>query len=166
MLHSSIYQKRNKYFRTDRRNGEIKFVHLPWSPSEFVGAWESMVVTVVWAGRSIWLVIFGFCFFASLLVALSCCLVGLGPGVWCAAVLGLVAGSASTHSYKHDRRTRMKYPWVIGFGLLLPKPIPIYPMGGDFVPYPYPWGQFSSHTRTLIGEFPTSWRVSSPHWHL
>jgi hypothetical protein len=49
----------------------------------------------------------------------------------------------------------MKYPWVIGFGLLLPKPIPVYPMGGDFVPYPYPWVQFSFHTRTLIGEFPT-----------
>jgi hypothetical protein len=81
-------------------------------------------------------------------------------------MLGLVAGSASTHSYKHDRCTRIKYPWVIGFGLLLPKPIPVYPMGGDFVPYPYPWGQFSSHTRTLIGEFPTGWRVSGPHWHL
>ena len=57
---------------------------------------------------------------------------------------------------------RMKYPWVIGFGLLLPKPIPVYPMGRDFVPYPYPWGQFLSHTRTLIGEFPTGWRVSGP----
>jgi hypothetical protein len=56
----------------------------------------------------------------------------------------------------------MKYPWVIGFGLLLPKPIPVYSMGGDFVPYPYPWGQFSSHTRTLIGEFPTGWWVSGP----
>jgi|UPI0002217B72 hypothetical protein len=73
---------------------------------------------------------------------------------WCAAVLGLVVGSASTHSYKHDRCTRMKDPWVIGFGLLLPKPIPVYLMGGDFVLYLYPWGQFSSHTRTLIGEFP------------
>jgi hypothetical protein len=31
----------------------------------------------------------------------------------------------------------MKYPWVIGFGLFLPN-IPVYPMGGDFVPYPYP----------------------------
>jgi hypothetical protein len=49
----------------------------------------------------------------------------------------------------------MKYPWVIRFGLLLPKPIPVYPMGEDFVPYPYPWGQFLSHTRILIGEFPT-----------
>jgi hypothetical protein len=106
---------------------------------------------------------FSVLFFASLLVALSCCLVGLGPGAWCAAVLGLVAGLASTHSYKHDTCTRMKYPWVIGFGLLLPKPIPVYPMGGDFVPYPYPRGQFSSHTRTLIGEFPTGWRVSGPH---
>jgi hypothetical protein len=46
-------------------------------------------------------------FFASLLVALSCCLVGLGPEAWCAAVLGLVAGSASTHSYTHDMCTRM-----------------------------------------------------------
>jgi hypothetical protein len=53
-----------------------------------------------------------------------------------------MADSASTHSYKQDRYTRMKYPWVIGFGLLLPKPIPVYPMGRDFVPYPYPWGQF------------------------
>jgi hypothetical protein len=70
-----------------------------------------------------------------------------------------MADSASTHSYKHDRCTRMKYPWVIGFGLLLPKPIPVYPMGGDFVPDPYPWGQFLSHTRTLIGEFPTGYRV-------
>jgi hypothetical protein len=102
-------------------------------------------------------------FFASLLVALLFCLVGLGPEAWCAVVLGLVAGSASTHSYKHDRCTRMKYPWVIGFGLLLSKPIPVYPMGGDFVPYPYPWVQFLSHTRTLIGEFPTGWRVSGPH---
>jgi hypothetical protein len=72
---------------------------------------------------------------------------------------GLMADSASTHSYKQDRCTRMKYPWVIGFGLLLTKPIPVYPMGGDFVPYPYPypypWGQFFSHTRTIIGEFPT-----------
>jgi hypothetical protein len=75
-------------------------------------------------------------FFASLLVALLFCLVGLGPEAWCAVVLGLVAGSASTHSYKHE-------------------PIPVYPMGGDFVPYPYPWVQFLSHTRTLIGEFPT-----------
>jgi hypothetical protein len=47
-------------------------------------------------------------FFASLLVVLSCCLVGLGLGVWCAGVLGLVAGSASTHSYKHDMCTSMK----------------------------------------------------------
>jgi hypothetical protein len=102
-------------------------------------------------------------FFASLLVALPCCLIGLGPGAWCAAVLRLVAGSASTHSYKHSRCTRMKYPWVIGFGLLLPKPISVYPMSGDFVPYPYPWVQFLSHTRTLKGEFPTGWRVSGPH---
>jgi hypothetical protein len=94
-------------------------------------------------------------FFASLLVALSCCLVGLGPEAWCAAVLGLVAGWTSTHSYKHDRYTRIKYPWVIRFGLLLPKPIPVYPMGEDFVPYPSLWGQFVSHTHTLIGEFPT-----------
>jgi hypothetical protein len=71
----------------------------------------------------------------------------------------LGGGSASTHSYKHDRYTRIKYQWLIGFGLLLPKPIPVYPMGGDFVPYRYPWGQFSSHTHTLIGEFPTGWRV-------
>jgi hypothetical protein len=32
-------------------------------------------------------------FFASLPVALSCCIVGLGLGAWCAVVLGLVAGS-------------------------------------------------------------------------
>jgi hypothetical protein len=102
-------------------------------------------------------------FFASLLVALPCYLVGLGPGAWYATTLGLVDSSTSTHSYKHDRYTRMKYPWVIGFGLLLPKPITVYPMGGDFVPYPYPWGQFLSHTRTLIGEFPTGYRVSGPH---
>jgi hypothetical protein len=38
-------------------------------------------------------------FFTSLHVALLC-LVGLGSGVWCAAVLGLVAGLASTYSYK------------------------------------------------------------------
>jgi hypothetical protein len=76
-------------------------------------------------------------FFSSLLVALSCCLVGLGHGAWRAAVLGLVAGSASTHSYKQDRCTRMKYPWVIEFGLLLPKHIPIYRMETFFVPYPY-----------------------------
>jgi hypothetical protein len=32
----------------------------------------------------------------------------------------------------------MKYPWVIGFGLLLPKPIPVYPIVG--VPRPgVPW---------------------------
>jgi hypothetical protein len=74
-----------------------------------------------------------------------------------------MADSASTHSYKQDRCTRMKYPWVIGFGLLLPKPIPVYPMGEDFVPYPYPWGQFLSHTRTLIGEFPMGYRVLGPH---
>jgi hypothetical protein len=74
-----------------------------------------------------------------------------------------MADSASTHSYKQDRCTRMKYSWVIGFGLLLPKPIPIYPMGEDFVPYLYTWGQFLSHTRTLIGEFPTGYRVSGPH---
>jgi hypothetical protein len=79
-------------------------------------------------------------FFASLLVALPCCLVGLGLGAWCAAVLGLVAGSVSTHSYKYDKCTRMKYTWVIGFGLLFLKPIPVYPMSGDFVPYPYLWG--------------------------
>jgi hypothetical protein len=60
-----------------------------------------------------------------------------------------MADSASTHSYKQDRCTRMKYPWVIGFGLLLLKPIPVYPMSGDFVLYPCPWGQFLSHTRTL-----------------
>jgi hypothetical protein len=39
-------------------------------------------------------------FFANLLVALSCCLVGLGHGAWCAVMLGLVAGSTLTHSYK------------------------------------------------------------------
>jgi hypothetical protein len=77
-------------------------------------------------------------FFASLLVVLPCCLVGLGHGAWCAVVLGLVAGSAS-NSYKQDMCTCMKYPWVIGFGLLLPKPIPVYPIGEDFIPYPYPW---------------------------
>jgi hypothetical protein len=87
-----------------------------------------------WAGHSVWLVILGFCF---LLVALSCCLVGLGPGAWCAVVLGLVIGSASTHSYKQDRCTRIKHPWVIKFGLLLPKSIPVYPMGRDFVPHPH-----------------------------
>jgi hypothetical protein len=38
---------------------------------------------------------------------------------------------------QHDRGTRMKYPWVIGFGLLLPKPILVYPMGEDFVLYLY-----------------------------
>jgi hypothetical protein len=59
----------------------------------------------------------------------------------------------------------MKYPWVIGFGLLLPKPISVYPMGGDFVPYPYPWGQFSSHTRILIGEFPTGCRLAGTGYH-
>jgi hypothetical protein len=77
------------------------------------------------------------------------------------SLTGLMADSASTHSYKQDRCTRMKYPWVIRFGLLLPKPIPVYPMSGDFVPYPYPWGQFLSHT--LIGEFPTGYRVSGHH---
>jgi hypothetical protein len=68
---------------------------------------------------------------------------------------GLMANSASTHSYKQDKCTRMKYPWVIGFELLLPKPILVYPMGGDFVSYSYPWGQFLSHTRTLIEKFST-----------
>jgi hypothetical protein len=77
-------------------------------------------------------------FFVSLLVALPCCLVGLGHGAWCAVVLGLVAGSASTYLYKQDRCTRMEYPWVIGFGLLLPKLIHIYPIGEDFVTYLYP----------------------------
>jgi hypothetical protein len=52
-------------------------------------------------------------FFASLLVALSCCLIELGPRAWCTVVMGLVVGSASTHSYKHDRCTRMKYTWVM-----------------------------------------------------
>jgi hypothetical protein len=42
----------------------------------------------------------------------------------------------------------MKYPWIIGFILLFPKPI-----RGDFIPYPYPRGQFLSHTRTIIGEY-------------
>jgi hypothetical protein len=88
-------------------------------------------------------------FFSSLLVALLCCLVGLGPRVWCADVLGLMVVSASTQSYKQDKCTCMKYPWVIGFGLLLLKHIHVYPMSGDFVPYPYRWGQFLSHTRTL-----------------
>jgi hypothetical protein len=86
-----------------------------------------------WAGRSVWLVILGFCFFASLLVAMLCCLVGLRPRAWCAGVLGLMASSASTHSYKQDRCTCMKYSWVIGFELLLPKPILVYAM---IVPYP------------------------------
>jgi hypothetical protein len=94
---------------------------------------------VDWVRYSVWLVILGFCF----LLALSCCLVGLGPRVWCAAVLGLVADSASTHSYKLDRCTRMKYSWIIVFGILLPKPIPVYPMGEDFVPYP--WTIFVSY---------------------
>jgi hypothetical protein len=92
-------------------------------------------------------------FFANLLVVLSCCLVGLGPRAWCATVLGLVTGSASTHSYKQAKCTRMKYPWVIRFGLLLLKLILVYPMSEDFASYPYSWGQFLSHTYTLIGEF-------------
>jgi hypothetical protein len=79
----------------------------------------------------------GFCFFASLLVALSCCLVGLGPEARCVIMLDLVAGSTSTHSYKYNRYTRIKYSWVIGFGLLLLKPLPVYPMSEDFVPYSY-----------------------------
>jgi hypothetical protein len=49
-------------------------------------------------------------FFASLLVVLLCCLVGLGPEAWCDVVLGLVTSSTSTHLYKHDKYTRMKYP--------------------------------------------------------
>jgi hypothetical protein len=81
-------------------------------------------------------------FFASLLVALSYCLVGLEPEAWCAVVLGLVAGSVSIHSYKQDRCTRMKYSWLIGFELLLPKLIPIYSMCEDFVLCPYPWDNF------------------------
>jgi hypothetical protein len=47
MIHSSIYQKRNQYFGTDRRNGEMESTHLPWSLSEFVVASESMIVIVV-----------------------------------------------------------------------------------------------------------------------
>jgi hypothetical protein len=76
-------------------------------------------------------------FFASLLVALSCCLVGLRPRVWCAGVLVLMVSSTSTHSYKQDRCTCMKYSWVTGFQLLLLKPIFVYAISGDFVPYPY-----------------------------
>jgi hypothetical protein len=64
---------------------------------------------------------------------------------------GLGGQLASTHSYKHE-----KYPWLIGFRLLLSKPILVYPMGGDFVPYPYPWGQFSFHTRTLSASLGTT----------
>jgi hypothetical protein len=49
----------------------------------------------------------------------------------------LVVGLASNYSYNQDKCTRMKYPWVIGFGLLLSKPIPICPINEDFIPYPY-----------------------------
>jgi hypothetical protein len=73
-----------------------------------------------------------------MLVSLPCCLVGLGPEAWCVVVLVLVFGSASTHSYKQDRYTRMKYLWIIEFGLLLTKLILVYSMGGDFVSYTYP----------------------------
>jgi hypothetical protein len=71
------------------------------------------------------------------LVVLSCCLVGLGLGAWCAVVLGLVAGSFSTHSYKQDMCIRMKYLWIIRFELLLLKLILVYSMIGDFVPYSF-----------------------------
>jgi hypothetical protein len=103
--------------------------------------------------------------FASLLIALSCCLIRLGPGAWCAVVLGLVVGSASPHSYKHDRCTCMKYTWVIGFGLLLPKPIPVLSnewrfclisilMGTIFVSYSYP-NRGIPHGLTGIGSLLT-----------
>jgi hypothetical protein len=38
---------------------------------------------------------------------------------------------------------------------LLSKPIPVYPMCGDFVPYSYSWDNFLSHTSNLIEEFLT-----------
>jgi hypothetical protein len=47
LIHSSIHEKRNQYFGTNRRNGEIEFAHLSWSPSEFVGAWKFMVAIVI-----------------------------------------------------------------------------------------------------------------------
>jgi hypothetical protein len=95
-------------------------------------------------------------FFSSLLVVMPCCLVGLRPRAWCAGVLGLMASSASTHSYKQDRCTYMKYSWVNGFGLLFTKPTLVYAMCGDFILYPYLCRQFLSHNRTLTGEFDTS----------
>jgi hypothetical protein len=43
------------------------------------------------------------------------------------------------------------------------KTILVYPMSGDFIPYPYLWGQFLSYTCILIGEFSTDYRVSGLH---
>jgi hypothetical protein len=83
---------------------------------------------------------------------LACCPAGLGVGLL--VDRGQLALKQSSVQYKNDKCTCIKYPWVIGFGLLFPKPIPVYPMGGHFVPYTYRWGHFLSHTRTLIGEFP------------
>jgi hypothetical protein len=69
---------------------------------------------------------------------------------------------ASTQSYKQDMCTDMKYPWVIRFGLLFPKPIPIYQMGGDIFPYSYPYpNRGIPHRLASIGSPLTSLGVAT-----
>jgi hypothetical protein len=87
-------------------------------------------------------------FFASLLVALPCCLIGLGPRVWCAVVLGCgwlglnsFIQTRQVYTYEIPMSNRVR---IIAFQThtRLPNgwrfcPISI-PMGTIFVPYPYP----------------------------
>jgi hypothetical protein len=77
------------------------------------------------------------------------------------------AGLGGRLSLSSFIQTRQVYTYEIPMGnrvrIIASQTHTRLPMGGDFVPYSYPWGQFSSHTRTLIGEFPTGWRVSGPH---
>jgi hypothetical protein len=76
-------------------------------------------------------------FFASLLVALSCCLVGLGPGAlscwaWWSARLDLNSFIQTRQVYTYETPMCNRI-WIIDS-----QTIPVYPMSGDFVPYPYP----------------------------
>jgi hypothetical protein len=81
--------------------------------------------------------------------------------VRCRAGLG---GRLSLNSFI---QTRQSYTYEILMGnrvrIIASQTHTRLPNGWNFCPISIPMRQFSFHIRTLIGEFPTGWRVSGPH---
>jgi hypothetical protein len=50
-------------------------------------------------------------------------------------------------------------------GYAVSYPHPLYTLGGNFLPFAYPWVQISYHTLTLMGKNPLGKRVMDTHCH-